>query len=610
MQKNDIIQCGNQIYRVLDLRNSNSEIFIIDCVKRTIPVWVPSSIFRDCPIISELQLRECLSIPLPNIESLDMKSQAVINERYTMIADILPVVSNFKQRNHKIYTISAKYNISRQTIINYLCLYLTFQDKAALAPKRYTSEDSLTADERNIRWALNKYFYTHKKNSLKTAYTLMLKEKYCDENGSLLSDYPTFNQFRYYYRKHRNMQNYYISRDGIKDYQRNHRPLLGDGVQEFASHVGKGMLDATVCDIYLVNDAGELVGRPILTACVDGYSSLCCGYSLSWEGGVYSLRELLLNIIENKKAWCEQFGIVINQSDWDCDMLPAVMVTDMGSEYISETFEQIAELGIKIDNLPSFRPELKGSIEKFFDLIQDTYKPYLKGKGVIEPDFRERGAHDYRKDACLTMADFEKVIIRCIIYYNTQRVIENYPYTDDMIAADVQPYANCIFEYGKSQVGANLISVSKQRLIYTLLPRTIGRFGRNGLKVNGMRYKHDDYTEHYLTGGEAIVAYNPDDVSFVWLIDNGEYIRFELIESRFKDKSLSDADSLREGQKAVIHQAQRDNTQAQIDLATHILAIAENAVKHDDVNIKGIREARQRERDKLHIDFLKGESDE
>ena len=610
MQRNNIIQCGSQIYRVLDLRNSNSEIFIIDCIKRTIPAWVHSSAFCDLPVISELQLRECLSVTLPDIESLDAKSQAVINERYTMISDILPVVSNFKKRNHEIYAASTKYKVSRQTIINYLCLYLTFQDKAALAPKRYTSEDSLTADEKNMRWALNKYFYTQKRNSLKTAYTFMLKEKYCDASGSLLPVYPTFNQFRYFYRKHRNLQNYYISRNGIKDYQRNHRPLLGDGVQQFASHVGIGMFDATICDIYLINDGGNLVGRPILTACIDGYSSLCCGYSLSWEGGVYSLRGLLLNIITNKKAWCERFGIIISQSDWNCESLPAVMVTDMGAEYISQTIEQIAELGAKIENLPSFRPELKGSIEKFFDMIQDSFKPYLKGKGVIEPDFRERGAHDYRKDACLTLRDFEKVIIRCIVYYNTQRVIENYPYSSDMISTDVQPYANCIFEYGKNQIGANLISVSKQRLIFTLLPRTTGRFSRNGLKVNGMRYKHEDYTERYLTGGEAVVAYNPDDVSFVWLIDNGEFIQFELIESRFKDKSLSDADSLRDSQKAVVQQAQKANVQAKIDLASHILTIAGNAVKHDDVDIDGVRTARQKERERLHQDYMKGDSDD
>ena len=64
------------------------------------------------------------------------------------------------------------------------------------------------------------------------------------------------NQFRYFYRKTRKLQNYYISRDGLSHYQRNNRPLIGDGVQEFAPAIGTGMLDATICDIYLVDDAG------------------------------------------------------------------------------------------------------------------------------------------------------------------------------------------------------------------------------------------------------------------------------------------------------------------------------------------------------------------
>ena len=85
-----------------------------------------------------------------------------------------------------------------------------------------------------------------------TAYTMMLKEKYCDSLGVLTKEYPSFYQFRYFYRKTRNLQNFYISRDGLKNYQRNNRPLVGEGVQEFAPAVGTGMFDATVCDIYLV----------------------------------------------------------------------------------------------------------------------------------------------------------------------------------------------------------------------------------------------------------------------------------------------------------------------------------------------------------------------
>ena len=199
----------------------------------------------------------------------------------------------------------------------------------------------------------------------------MLKEKYCDSSHNLLPEYPSFYQFRYYYRKHKNMQKFYISRDGLSDYQRNSRPLTGNGIQEFASSVGVGMLDSTICDIYLVNESGGLVGRPLLTACIDAYSSLCLGYTLSWEGGVYSLTSLMTNIIVNKQEWCKKFGISISKDDWNCNSIPATLVTDMGSEYKSETFEQIAELGVSVINLPPYRPELKGAVEKFFDLIQD-----------------------------------------------------------------------------------------------------------------------------------------------------------------------------------------------------------------------------------------------
>lgn len=61
------------------------------------------------------------------------------------------------------------------------------------------------------------------------------------------------------------------------------------------------------------------------------------------------------------------------------------MLTDMGTEYTSENFGQITELGVTIQNLPAYRPELKGQVEKFFDLIQSEYKKHLKGRGVIEP---------------------------------------------------------------------------------------------------------------------------------------------------------------------------------------------------------------------------------
>lgn len=592
-----LLRNDDRIYRVLESDDDN--FFIIDCIKRTMPVWEDN-----LNGFKEITEQELLILTATSIPELTDENMGVVNRRFGMIAPILPVVSNVSERSKAIRAIAVDKGISKQTIRYYLCLFLVYQNKNVLAPKRIIKEIELAQDQKNMRWALNKFYYTEHKNSLKTAYTYLLKEKYCDSYGQLVDEYPTFNQFRYFYRKTRKMQTYYISREGKKDYQRNHRPLLGDGVQQYAKSVGMGMLDSTVCDIYLINSEGALVGRPILTACVDAYSGLCNGYCLSWEGGVYSLRGLMINIVSDKVKLCNKYGITISKDQWDSSELPGTLVTDMGAEYKSFNFEQIAELGVTLINLPPYRPELKGMVEKFFDLIQSSYKPFLKGKGIIEPDYQERGSHDYRKDACLTLTDFEKIILRCIIYYNNSRVIENFPYTQEMLESDVKPYSASIWNWGKRQQGANLIDVTAERIIQVLLPRTTGRFARNGLIVNKLRYKNDSFIEKYLSGGTATIAYDPDNVSYIWLIDSGSYIKFELIESRFENNKLDDVEALKSNCKSIINDCKKDNVQAQIELASFIETIANNATNQGDVNIKGIRKTRQKERDKTHIDYM------
>ena len=591
-----LLKSDNQIIRVLMQRENHS--LVIDCIKRTMPQWVLSanlSGYEGCP---DTELYERTGMPLDR--QLSEEEKRIAQERYTRIAGVLPFIGDEAKRSEVIQALSSQQ--SKQTIRKYLCLYLTYQDMNALAPVPKESRE-LTQDEKNIRWGLNKFFYTKNKNSLQTAYTMMLKERYCDAQGVLVDGYPSFYQFRYFYRKTRSLQNLHISRDGIKDYQRNSRPLLGDGVQQFCPSVGYGMLDSTICDIYLVDDGGKLVGRPVMTACIDGFSGMCCGYSLGWEGGTYSLRGLMLNVVTDKVQWCTDHGVFIERRQWDSNAIPGTLVTDMGSEYAGDTFSQITELGVKIVNLSAYRPELKGRVEKFFDLIQDSFKKQLKGKGVIEPDYQERGAHDYRKDACLTLKQFEQIILHCIVYYNNSRVME-FPFTEQMLADGVKPYASSIFAWGMKQLGANMVSVTPKQLIQVLLPRATGRFTRKGLQINGLRYRHDAYTESFLKGGEALVAYNPDDVTQVWLVEKGCYIQFTLIESRFKGKCLDDVQGIQKASRKIVNDSASDSLQAQIDLAKHIQMIAAQT-QRSDTQVKNIRSTRKKEQYRTHRDYAK-----
>lgn len=588
--KNKLIKIENEIYRILS-KNEN-KICVINCNNLNMPKWIDLKEYKE---ITEEDLKSSFNISFIEEELINQKSKTIMYQRYTLIAGILPFSEDKYLRSKLIKKISEENKISIQTIKKYLCLYLIFQDKRILLPteKKVTE---LNEDEKNMRWALNKYYYNKNKNSIKYTYVMMLKEKYCDNNGNLLNKYPSFYQFRYFYRKTKKMETYYISRDGIKSYQRDNRPLLGDNIQNFAPNVGTGMFDSTICDIYLVNEQNQIIGRPILTTCIDAYSGLCCGYSLTLEGGIYSLKKLLLNIITDKKEHCLNYGIEINEKEWPSILMPGKFITDKGAEYESEIFEQITDLGISIVNLPAYRPELKGAVEKFFDIIQNYYKPYFKGKGIIEPDYQERGAHDYRKDASLTLRQFEQIIIRCILFYNSKRIIEKFPYTQDMLKKEIKPYSNEIWAYGLTMPGVNLIEITKEEIELTMLPRTTGKFTRFGLKANKLRYHNEKYREEYLQGKEVLIAYNPNNVSNIYLINNGNYIKFDLIETRFKGKNLEEVLEMKEIQNVIVNKEKENKIQSEITLSEHLLAIRNQSTPNNDSKIKNISNNRLRER--------------
>ena len=577
-------------------------VFIIDCINLIMPKWIALSDLQDYSLCSEDKLLSVSNRSFPKIEDLSQAQMRVMHNRFTLIAPIISYITDEPMKNRLISDMAERYKVSKQTVRKYLCLYLAFPNITILAPTNKEEQKELTAVEKNFRWALNKYFYTRYKNSLRTTYLYMLRDKYTDENGELIQPHPTFRQFHYYYSKHKSLQTYYISRDGLSNYQRNHRPLLGEGVREFAPNVGVGMLDSTVCDIYLINESGEVVGRPILTACLDAYSGLCMGYSLGWEAGVYSIRALMLNVISDKVSYCKNFGISIEMDEWNCSELPSTLVTDRGSEYQSATFEQITELGLSIINLPPYRADLKSVVEKFFDCIQSLYKPLLKGKGVIEEDFQERGGHDYRKDSCLTIEEFEKVLIHCILFYNNSRIVD-LPNEKELIENSVRPHASSLWKWGKNCAGANLIKVDKQTLTLCLLPRTRGKFTRSGLVVNKLRYTAEGFTERYLQGGDCTVAYNTDNASTVWLIENGSYIPFRLILSDFEDMSLSEIEALTNRKKALMENEQESNLQARLALIESIETIAHSS-KRGVRNISNIRSTRTRETKKKHRDYV------
>ena len=112
-----------------------------------------------------------------------------------------------------------------------------------------------------------------------------------------------------------------------------------------------------------------------------------------------------------------------------------------------------------------------------------------------------------------------------------------------------------------------------------------------------------------MNGGTVTVAYNPEDVTVVWLLEKGCYTEFALIESRFQGADLSQVEKIKSSQKTIAKGTERDNLQAQIYLAQHIEAIVGSTKSSSDVRQKDIRTTRKREQSKYHQDYMKGGAD-
>ena len=133
MKKHDLLKDGNNTIRVLAIQPD--KILMINCVKRTMPVWVKSSALESFSVCTDEMLSQTTNFAVTAIEALNADQKKVMYDRYTLIAPILPFIADERMRSKLISSIAIENNISKQTIRNYLCLYLVYMNITVLAPR-------------------------------------------------------------------------------------------------------------------------------------------------------------------------------------------------------------------------------------------------------------------------------------------------------------------------------------------------------------------------------------------------------------------------------------------------------------------------------------------
>lgn len=523
-----------------------------------------------------------------------------LRKRREMVAELLAdesFITDKEKRRAKVREIAEREHCTTKRIRS---LYFKSLAGRSLIEERAKIQKEVTPEEKDFLWAIETFYYSAKKLSLRSAYDMLLLSRYTDADGHLKEEHPSWHCFRHFYYE----KNYHrrsrasISRNGLTDYQRNHRPLFGSA-SEWKEKIGAFQMDATQADIYLVSrlDRSSVVGRPYIYLAVDTATQLIAGIYVGLEAGEQAVIRCLANAAMDKVEFCRQYGIEITKEEWPNTGLPGEIVTDKGREFVGNRMNELTmKYGIEVETLPPFRPDGKGLVEKSFDLIQQRYKPVLRGKGVIEADAQERWAVDYRSQAILTPEEFAKVVIHCVLYLNRSRI------TKSASECDCEPIAAKMWTWYEQQNRSSVISIDEDALYQFGLPRKQVSLSRKGICENGLWYVSKDYKkflENHKIGEKVTIAYDPEDVSRIFLVDQMEYLTFELASycEKYAGVSSAEYEMERKTKKAGRQELERKDTEGRIQALQDIQEIVKKAERKEKENVCGerIRENRRRE---------------
>lgn len=350
--------------------------------------------------------------------------------------------------------------------------------------------------EEIFKYGLNQY----KKNrnaSFQLIYDRLCYEYFSKvENGNFEvfpeDERPTYRQFYYYCSKNLSKKEMEELKTSKAEYRNNSRLLLSSS--DFNVYGPGDMLemDALEMDVEIVSETNrnKVVGRPILYALVDVYSRAIVAISVSFENNsVLGLTNCLMNLGEDKKEFCERYGIKdIDDSQWPSNFIPNRIRVDRGSDFVSKEAERIFnELNITREIVTGATGSMKGIIEQIWHQIHAAQNSSLHNAGLIT----KRYDSNHKKKACLTIYEITQMVILNILTYNKLE-LKNYKPTKQMIIEKIQVTPSSLWKYGVNKYGAPRPIINKSQYAYTLMKKPIARISRKGVCIDGLYYVNDD----------------------------------------------------------------------------------------------------------------------
>lgn len=315
-------------------------------------------------------------------------------------------------------------------------------------------------------------------------------------------------------------------------------------------------VDHTPLKIVVGTEAGPL-GQPWLTVLVDYHSRMIVGFCIGFEPPSYAvIMETLRHAILPKSYVRERYPSITN--DWPCFGIPSKLVCDRGTDLTSKDLENAAfQLGIELDFTPPRTPNFKGTVESFFDSLNDQLLSSLPGRTFRS--WERRADYDPDEGPLLPYATLVEIIHLHLIDVHSQ---QRHP---TATKSRLEMWQESAAEFPPA------LPTSPDELLVLLSKAAERSISARGIELSGMFYTSNELmalraemAANNINSDRLTVRYNPWDLGSVWVLNpiDRRYLKATAVDSAVV--------GMTEYQWRVIRRAVREK----FDEPEHVLSLA------------------------------------
>ncbi len=629
--ENDIINnvYDDVSYRIIHKDINNKIIFLIEL--DTIKTHFISFNFTE--LEEKLNAGDyCLESPSHDIfasHSITKKQKVNMESRYKILENILeispiPLIFQNKYKSRAVKLVTERFQIN--PTLAYKIIRLYFQGgktKISLLPtwnkcggkgkKRYSTKKVGRKNNRfennispmlgekangvviseelhkNIVTTVKRTLLSKKKYTYKQAYNMLLYDFFSPVNKDtgqkeILPDFkiPTYNQFYYAVKqmeKHNSIK-FLEARDSQRKFDLNFRPVLGCSSLEAIQPGYRYEIDATKPFIPLLDSTRTFaIGTATVYYVIDAFSIMIVGFYIGLDNpSKKTACSALLSCIEDKKETAKKYGIETDEDDFFVNLLPKNLTSDRG-EIVGELGDRVvAQLGVNVETTASYRGDMKGIVEKAFDVTEKDLLGTIPNYTI--KDWKKITRGDIRNDQypVLTINDLRKVFLRHIKKHN-KSAMKSYPMTKEMIADKLNPSPNEIWKWGVKNRGCDGIRPDLDFTRYILTEEKNGSITPRGVCYKDIYYTSANNDENILgwysnarANGRSKIKIHMDerDISRILVLEESTkeimtFIHTSRSQQQYGDISLHEYELYQHRKKNTSTLNLDNNNQNQID---------------------------------------------